>query len=76
MRCNKLSRTLKEVLRKHDLRQYLVEVFPVGTGTGNKDMFTLKAHQLIQSADIVFYDNLINQSVIDEIKNQKVFVGK
>jgi uroporphyrinogen III methyltransferase/synthase len=71
-----LAGNVKAVFKKYDLRQGLAKVYLVGAGTGSKSMLTLKAYELIHSADIVFYDNLVNQDIIDEISAQKVFVGK
>lgn len=73
---NQLGDKIRTLFEKFDLRNKLAKVFLVGAGTGSKKMLTLRALELIQTADIVFYDNLVNQDIIDEIDAQKVFVGK
>jgi uroporphyrin-III C-methyltransferase / precorrin-2 dehydrogenase / sirohydrochlorin ferrochelatase len=54
------------------------EVFLVGAGPGHPDLLTLRAHQLLQHAEVVLYDNLVSQAVMDLIpaSAQIVFVGK
>jgi uroporphyrin-III C-methyltransferase len=54
------------------------KIFLVGAGAGNKDHLTIKAYELIKSADIIIYDRLIDQSIIDLFPEQaeKIFAGK
>jgi uroporphyrin-III C-methyltransferase/precorrin-2 dehydrogenase/sirohydrochlorin ferrochelatase len=50
----------------------------VGAGPGAKDLLTLRAVQRLQEADVVFYDRLVEQEVLDlaHPEAEKVFVGK
>jgi len=54
------------------------QVFLIGAGPGDPELLTIKAYRLIQEADIVFYDSLITDEMLQLIpkKTQKVFVGK
>jgi len=55
------------------------KVYIVGAGAGGKDFLTLKAFEVIsKQADLVIYDKLISEDIIDAInpKAQKVFAGK
>lgn len=54
------------------------EVFIVGAGPGDAELLTVKAYRLLQTADIVLFDWLVDQSVLDCIPRhiEKVFVGK
>ncbi|NVK57228.1 MAG: uroporphyrinogen-III C-methyltransferase [Alteromonadaceae bacterium] len=54
------------------------EVFIVGAGPGDAELLTVKAYRLLQSADIVLFDWLVDQSVLDCIPRHvsKEFVGK
>ena len=48
----------------------------VGFGPGDPDLLTLKAAKAIDHADIIFYDDLIDPSYLEDKKAEKVYVGK
>ncbi|MBQ4803061.1 uroporphyrinogen-III C-methyltransferase [Aquimarina sp. MMG015] len=49
----------------------------VGAGPGDPDLITLKAIKALESADVVLYDALINESLLEySPKAEKIFVGK
>jgi uroporphyrin-III C-methyltransferase len=50
----------------------------VGAGPGDPDLLTMAAHKRIQSADIVIYDRLVSQSILDLIpaSTLRFYVGK
>ncbi len=50
----------------------------VGAGPGDPDLITLKAIKAIESADVVLYDALINETLLDYASDdaEKIFVGK
>ncbi|MGE4430890.1 MAG: uroporphyrinogen-III C-methyltransferase [Sphingobium sp.] len=54
------------------------DVWLVGAGPGDPDLLTRKAEKLILAADIVFYDALVGQGVLDLIPahTERVSVGK
>ncbi len=58
------------------LRRGLVSL--VGAGPGNPDLLTLKALECMQRADVVYYDNLVSDEVLDRIRRdaRRVYVGK
>ena len=54
------------------------QVFIVGAGPGDPELLTLKAFRIIQDADIVFYDFLVGEGILDLIRRdaERVSVGK
>lgn len=54
------------------------ELFLVGAGPGNPDLLTIRGLQIIQSADIVLYDNLVGNKILNLVRRdaELVCVGK
>ena len=50
----------------------------VGAGPGDPDLITLKAVKAIQMADVILYDALVNEELLDYAKPSctKIYVGK
>jgi uroporphyrin-III C-methyltransferase len=54
------------------------KVYIVGAGPGDAGLFTLKALDLIRSADIVLYDRLVSDDILKMIPSniEKIYVGR
>lgn len=53
-------------------------LFIVGSGPGDPGLLTVKAYELIKNADVILFDNLVSDAILDIIPDscEKVYVGK
>ncbi len=52
------------------------KVWLVGFGPGDPELLTIKGYNLIKTADIIFYDDLLNKEFLLTFRAEKVYVGK
>jgi uroporphyrin-III C-methyltransferase/precorrin-2 dehydrogenase/sirohydrochlorin ferrochelatase len=67
-----INQTSKELLKQK------AKVYLVGCGLGDVELLTIKAYKIIKSVDVVLYDHLISQEIMDEVpkSTKKIYVGK
>lgn len=60
------------------LKRLSSRVYLVGCGVGDIELLTLKAYKIIQSVDVVLYDHLISEEIMQSVPKStlKVYVGK
>ncbi|PKG96740.1 uroporphyrinogen-III C-methyltransferase [Paraglaciecola sp. MB-3u-78] len=80
---NQLPNWLKQYFTNNQLvhrrkRADKGHVYLIGAGPGDAELLTLKAHRLIQQADVVMFDWLVNPDIIKMNPShvERVFVGK
>lgn len=54
------------------------QVYFVGSGCGDPELLTLKAHRVLQSAEVILYDALVNDALYQYFPTQAeaIYVGK
>ena len=67
---------LKQAFASKSILDKQGSVSLVGFGPGDPELLTIKAAKAIDAADIIFYDDLIDDSYLTDKKAEKIYVGK
>lgn len=61
-----------------DNKDIIPELYVVGAGPGDPELITVKAYKILQTADIVLYDNLANKELLNLTRPDcdHIYVGK
>ena len=70
------SQALQQAFASKSILNKQGSVSLVGFGPGDPDLLTIKAAKAIDAADIIFYDDLIDDSYLADKKAEKIYVGK
>lgn len=70
------SQDLKQAFASKSILDKQGSVSLVGFGPGDPDLLTIKAAKAIDAADIIFYDDLIDDSYLADKKAENIYVGK
>lgn len=75
---DRAEKLLQQTLNEPEQSAQTGEVYLVGAGPGDPDLLTFRALRLMQQAEVVLYDRLVAQEILDLTRRdaEKIYVGK
>ncbi len=67
---------LKVFFSKIDAREYYGKVYLIGAGPGDPELITIKADKILKNVDSIYYDNLLDKTILKNYFCKKIYVGK
>ena len=74
--CRSARADLRGLLYLCDVRNSYGKVWLVGAGPGSADLITVRAIRVLAQAEIVYYDDLVDGSLLAYCTGEHVYVGK
>ncbi len=63
-------------MQTNNIKPQYGKVFIAGFGPGNPELLTIKTSRLLDIADIIYHDDLLDAGYLDRFSAEKVYVGK
>ncbi|NKB45925.1 MAG: uroporphyrinogen-III C-methyltransferase [Alphaproteobacteria bacterium] len=75
---NAIRKSRSDLTKTSEVDQTVGSVTLVGAGPGAADLMTVRAVRALEGADAIYYDSLVDESVLSHVKPnaRRVFVGK
>ena len=75
---DKAKKALDKSIKEEKIPDKNGEVYLVGAGPGDPELLSFKALRLMQKADVVIYDRLVSEPIMNLIRQdaEKIYVGK